>query len=195
MLELTEINAGYGAIQILWSVSMRIDKGEIVALVGANGAGKSTTIKTISGLLPVSSGRITFDGRRIDALPVHTIITQGIALVPVGRRLFPVMTVKENLELGNYVEKDRTRVQHVTAGGARCPRFRMPTRSWVASIPSTFSGASCPSIPTGPATRSRSTWPIRWESPSKRRPLESSGSSMPTWPKGSAATPWRGDMT
>jgi len=112
MLELTEINAGYGAIQILWSVSMQIDKGEIVALVGANGAGKSTTIKTISGLLPVSSGRITFDGRRIDALPVHTIITQGIALVPEGRRLFPVMTVKENLELGNYVEKDRTRVQH-----------------------------------------------------------------------------------
>ena len=112
MLELTEINAGYGAIQILWSVSMQIDKGEIVALVGANGAGKSTTIKTISGLLPVSSGSITFDGRRIDDMPVHDVITQGIALVPEGRRLFPVMTVKENLELGNYIEKDRTRVQN-----------------------------------------------------------------------------------
>ncbi len=111
MLELNEINAGYGGIQILWDVSMTVDKGEIVALVGANGAGKSTIIKTISGLLPLMSGSITFDGRRIDAMPVHTIITQGIALVPEGRRLFPYMTVQENLELGNYVEKDKAKVQ------------------------------------------------------------------------------------
>ena len=111
MLELKEINAGYGGIQILWDVSMRVDNGEIVALVGANGAGKSTTIKTIAGLLSLMSGSITFDGKRIDAMPVHTIITQGIALVPEGRRLFPYMTVMENLELGNYVEKDRAKVQ------------------------------------------------------------------------------------
>lgn len=111
MLELKEINAGYGGIQILWDVSMRVDNGEIVALVGANGAGKSTTIKTIAGLLPLMSGSITLDGKRIDAMPVHTIITQGIALVPEGRRLFPYMTVMENLELGNYVEKDRAKVQ------------------------------------------------------------------------------------
>jgi branched-chain amino acid transport system ATP-binding protein len=107
MLELMNINAGYDGIQILWDVSLRVEKGEIVALVGANGAGKSTIIKTITGLIPPMSGGITFDGERIDVMPVHTIIRKGIALVPEGRGLFPYMTVKENLEVGNYAEKDR----------------------------------------------------------------------------------------
>ena len=123
MLELTEINAGYGAIQILWSVSMQIDKGEIVALVGANGAGKSTTIKTISGLLPVSSGRITFDGRRIDALPVHTIITQGIALVPEGRRLFPVMTVRRISNLAITSKRIGPGSSTTSNGSSACSRY------------------------------------------------------------------------
>jgi branched-chain amino acid transport system ATP-binding protein len=111
MLELSEVNAGYGEIQILWNVSLKVEEAELVALVGANGSGKSTIIKAISGLLRLTSGSITFDGRRIDAMPVHTIITEGIALVPEGRRLFPYMTVKENLELGNYVEKNSAKVQ------------------------------------------------------------------------------------
>ena len=111
MLELNAINAGYGEIQILWDVSLQVNEGEIVALVGANGAGKSTIIKTISGLLPLTSGTIAFEGKRIDTLVVHTIIKQKIALVPEGRRLFPYMTVKENLELGDYVEKDTAKVR------------------------------------------------------------------------------------
>lgn len=111
MLELSEVNAGYDGIQILRDVSLRVEKGEIVALVGANGAGKSTLIKTISGLLPLMSGNITFNGRRIDIMPVHTIITQGIALVPEGRGLFPYMTVRENLELGNYVGRNKAGTQ------------------------------------------------------------------------------------
>ena len=111
MIELKDINAGYGQIQIVRDVSMGIDNNEIVALVGANGAGKSTIIKTISGLVPVSSGSIIFEGRRIENMPAHKIITNGISLVPEGRRLFPYMTVQENLELGAYVENNREKVQ------------------------------------------------------------------------------------
>ncbi|UCH01295.1 MAG: ABC transporter ATP-binding protein [Deltaproteobacteria bacterium] len=90
---------------------MNIDNNEIVALIGANGAGKSTIIKTISGLVPVSSGSIIFEGKRIENMPAHKIITNGIALVPEGRRLFPYMTVQENLELGAYVENNREKVR------------------------------------------------------------------------------------
>lgn len=111
MIELNSINAGYGEIQIVRDVSMGIDNKEIVALVGANGAGKSTIIKTISGLVPVSSGSIVFEGKRIENMPAHKIITNGISLVPEGRRLFPYMTVQENLELGAYVENNRKKVQ------------------------------------------------------------------------------------
>lgn len=111
MIELENIEAGYGELQIIFGVSMTIGKNEIVALVGANGAGKSTLIKTISGLLPVTSGTILYEGSRIENTPTHTIIDRGIALVPEGRRLFPYMTVLENLELGAYVEKDRKKIQ------------------------------------------------------------------------------------
>jgi branched-chain amino acid transport system ATP-binding protein len=111
MIELKDINAGYGQVQIVRDVSMNIDNNEIVALIGANGAGKSTIIKTISGLVPVSSGSIVFEGKRIENMPAHKIITNGIALVPEGRRLFPYMTVQENLELGAYVENNREKVR------------------------------------------------------------------------------------
>lgn len=111
MIELKDINAGYGQVQIVRDISMNIDNNEIVALIGANGAGKSTIIKTISGMLPVSSGSIIFEGKRIENMPAHKIITNGIALVPEGRRLFPYMTVQENLELGAYVENNREKVQ------------------------------------------------------------------------------------
>ena len=111
MIELNSINAGYGQIQIVRDVTMDIDNNEIVALVGANGAGKSTIIKAISGLVSVSSGSIVFEGKRIENMPAHKIITNGISLVPEGRRLFPYMTVQENLELGAYVENNRKKVQ------------------------------------------------------------------------------------
>jgi len=111
MLKIDRVSAGYDQVQIIWDVSMEVLEGEIVALVGGNGAGKSTLIKTVVGLLPIQSGEVTFDGTRIDTLPVHSIIKQGIALVPEGRRLFPYMTVKENLELGDYVEKRSEKVK------------------------------------------------------------------------------------
>lgn len=111
MLEINNIVAGYGEVQILWNVSLNVNKGEVVALVGANGAGKSTLIKVIMGLVPIQSGSVSFEEKRIDSMPIHMIIKEGIALVPEGRRLFSYMTVLENLELGDYIEKNKEKVK------------------------------------------------------------------------------------
>ncbi|HYA03431.1 MAG TPA: ABC transporter ATP-binding protein [Syntrophobacteria bacterium] len=101
MLKVENIDVSYGDLQVLWDVSFEVNKGEIVALVGANGAGKSTTIKTISGLLRPSSGTIRFLDQRLDQIPAHKVIEHGIAQVPEGRRLFPEMSVRENLIMGS----------------------------------------------------------------------------------------------
>ncbi|MGC9029723.1 MAG: ATP-binding cassette domain-containing protein, partial [Desulfomonilaceae bacterium] len=95
MLKVEHIDVFYGDIQVLWDVSLEVKQGEIVVLLGANGAGKSTTIKTISSLLTPTRGSITFLGARIDKAPPYKIIEYGIAHVPEGRRLFPEMTVEE----------------------------------------------------------------------------------------------------
>ena len=100
LLELNNVTASYGDVQVLWGVTFAVREGEIATLVGANGAGKSTTLKTISGVVRATDGRIVFDGERIDELPAHKIAARGIAHVPEGRRLFPLMSVLENLELG-----------------------------------------------------------------------------------------------
>ncbi|KPJ88048.1 MAG: hypothetical protein AMS17_06780 [Spirochaetes bacterium DG_61] len=102
MLEVSNIDTFYGKVQALWGVSLRIDEAEIVALVGANGAGKTTLLSTISGLLCPASGSAKFLGKRIDGLTPHSIAELGISHVPEGRRLFPYMSVRENLEMGAY---------------------------------------------------------------------------------------------
>ncbi len=102
MLEVSNIDTFYGKVQALWGVSLRIDKAEIVALIGANGAGKTTLLNTISGLISPASGSAQFLDRRIDGLTPHSIVELGISHVPEGRRLFPVMSVRENLEMGAY---------------------------------------------------------------------------------------------
>ena len=101
MLTVSGIDVYYGDLQVLWDVSFEVKEKEIVVLVGANGAGKSTTLKTISALLTPRRGLIEFDGRCIDHLPAHKIIEQGIVHVPEARRLFPDMTVEENLIMGS----------------------------------------------------------------------------------------------
>jgi len=111
MIDLKSVSAGYGELQILHDVSINVQQGEIVALVGANGAGKSTLIKTITGLLTISSGEIVFDNVSIKNVKPHTVIRHGISLAPEGRRLFPYMTVLENLEIGAYIEKSEKTVQ------------------------------------------------------------------------------------
>jgi branched-chain amino acid transport system ATP-binding protein len=106
MLRLEGVSAGYGRISALAGVELEVLAGEFVCLVGANGAGKTTTLKAISGLVRPTSGRILFEGREIHRLPPQEILRRGIAHCPEGRRIFPYMTVQENLEMGAYVRRD-----------------------------------------------------------------------------------------
>lgn len=107
MLKVEEISVYYGAIHALKSISLEVEEGNIVTLIGANGAGKTTTLKTISGILKPRSGRIIFKGQDITRIPAQQIVSMGISQVPEGRRVFPSMTVLENLEMGAYLRKDR----------------------------------------------------------------------------------------
>jgi branched-chain amino acid transport system ATP-binding protein len=102
LLEVDDIEVRYGAIRALKGVSFTVEEGEVVALLGANGAGKTTTQKTVSGMLRPALGQIRYQGKRIDGVPAHTLISHGICHVPEGRRVFPRMTVAENLEMGAF---------------------------------------------------------------------------------------------
>ncbi len=106
-LEIKDLRVHYGKIEAIKGVSVVVNQGEIVTLIGANGAGKTTILKTISGLRPVSSGSITFDGQDIIKIPAHKRVDLGISQVPEGRGIFPGMTVLENLEMGKFNRKDR----------------------------------------------------------------------------------------
>ena len=119
MLELTDVVAGYGPLQVLRGVSFDVQRGEIVCLLGGNAAGKSTTLKTVLGLVRPSAGRVALEGERIDGVATEDIVRHGIALVPESRRIFARMTVWENLEMGAYsrrgasageIDEDRERV-------------------------------------------------------------------------------------
>jgi len=107
LLELKDVTARYGDVQVLWGVTFSVPEAEIATLVGANGAGKSTTLKTISGVVRADEGQILLAGERIDRLSAHEIAARGIAHVPEGRRLFPLMSVRENLELGAITREAR----------------------------------------------------------------------------------------
>src|SRR5512143_891003 len=106
MLQLDAISTRYGGVPMLRSVSMKIEKGDLVCLLGSNGAGKSTTMKSILRLIPLIGGAILFEGEPIHHWKTHRVITAGIKVVPEGRRLFPKMTVLENLKLGAFAEED-----------------------------------------------------------------------------------------
>jgi branched-chain amino acid transport system ATP-binding protein len=106
-LEIKDLRVHYGKIEAIKGVSVVVNQGEIVTLIGANGAGKTTILKTISGLRNVSSGDITFDGQSINKIPAHQRVDLGISQVPEGRGIFPGMTVLENLEMGKFNRKDR----------------------------------------------------------------------------------------
>ena len=110
MLDVKKIQVAYGKIVAVKDISVTVNQGEIVTLIGSNGAGKSTTLRTISGLIKPKSGEITFNGKRIDGIPGHEIVAMGICHAPEGRRIFPRMTVKENLELGAFLRNDKAAV-------------------------------------------------------------------------------------
>jgi len=115
MLEIDQIDVFYGDLQALWNVSLTIHDGEIAALVGSNGAGKSTLLKTICGLLRFTRGSIRFNGLQLDKMPAHQIVQLGICVVHEGRRLFPEMSVFENLEMGAFNAKARKKKSEMTA--------------------------------------------------------------------------------
>jgi branched-chain amino acid transport system ATP-binding protein len=105
-LEVRDLVVAYGKVRAVKGISFTVQHGEIVTLIGTNGAGKTTTLRTISGLVPVESGEIYFQGERIDGVPAHQIVERGLAHAPEGRRIFPRMTVEENLLLGAYSRRD-----------------------------------------------------------------------------------------
>jgi len=111
LLQIDAIDVFYGPAQALWGVSFSVEKGQVAALIGANGAGKTTTLKALCGLIPLTAGRVTYDGQVISGLPVHRIMDQGISLIPEGRQLFPKMTVEENLTIGSYLPRTKPKRQ------------------------------------------------------------------------------------
>jgi branched-chain amino acid transport system ATP-binding protein len=107
MLTLDNVSVNYGAIEALTGISMHVEKGEVVTLIGANGAGKTTTLRTITGLLQPSEGKITFEGEDISGRATHKLVAKGISMSPEGRGVFANLSVRENLQMGAYLKKDR----------------------------------------------------------------------------------------
>lgn len=111
MLKLDNVNLYYGVIHALKDISLEVNNGEIVTLIGANGAGKTSTLRAISGLEPIKSGTITFKDMSLNKIPANKIVSLGLSHVPEGRRVFPDLTVRENLELGAYLRKDNASIK------------------------------------------------------------------------------------
>jgi branched-chain amino acid transport system ATP-binding protein len=111
MLQLENLNVYYGAIHALKGISLSVKQGEVVTLIGANGAGKSTTLRSITGLISPKSGRVLFEGEDITNLPAHKLVGRGISMSPEGRGVFANLTVLENLEMGAYLQRDRGKIR------------------------------------------------------------------------------------
>lgn len=111
MLEIKDLHVSYGMIQAIKGVSFEVNEGEVISLIGANGAGKTTILHTITGLLKPKSGSVIFEGRELTTTPVHNIVRYGMAHVPEGRRVFAELTVYENLKMGAYTRKDKNEIE------------------------------------------------------------------------------------
>lgn len=110
MLTLENVSVNYGAIEALTGISLHVEKGEVVTLIGANGAGKTTTLKTITGLLEPRQGRVSFEGEDINGKPTHQLVARGISMSPEGRGVFANLTVRENLQMGAYLNRNKRQV-------------------------------------------------------------------------------------
>jgi branched-chain amino acid transport system ATP-binding protein len=125
MLTLENISVNYGAINALKGVSMHVKEGEVITLIGANGAGKTTTLRTITGLLNPREGRVTFEGEGISSVPTHKLVARGIAMSPEGRGVFANLTVRENLQMGAYLKKNKREIAEDMENGFRLfPRLK-----------------------------------------------------------------------
>ena len=150
MLKVDNINVYYGSIHAIKDISFEVNQVEIVTLIGANGAGKSTTLQTISGLLRSKTGSITFLGERIDHVPAHKLVAKGLAQVPEGRRIFLQMSVLENLQMGAYTSKGNTK-EDLENVFERFPRLKERTNQ----IAGTLSGGEQQMLAMGRALMSR----------------------------------------
>ncbi|MBS7299753.1 MAG: ABC transporter ATP-binding protein [Clostridiales bacterium] len=146
MLEIKDLRVSYGGIEALKGISFHVEEGQIVTLIGANGAGKSTTLRAISGLAPVKSGAILYDGQAINGLNPQKIVSMGVGMVPEGRRVFPNLTVLENLKIGAYLRRDDLKhdIEYVYS---LFPRLR--ERSW--QMAGTLSGGEQQMLAVGRA--------------------------------------------
>lgn len=151
LLEVNDLHVYYGAIHAIKGISFRVEEGEIVTLIGANGAGKSTTLKTISGLLHPRSGSVTFDGRSTLTVPAHKLVTQGLAQVPEGRAVFLQMTVEENLEMGAYTRPPKEVADSIENVYSLFPRLKEREKQ----IAGTLSGGEQQMLAMGRALMSR----------------------------------------
>jgi branched-chain amino acid transport system ATP-binding protein len=152
LLELDVVDAYYGRIQALRKVSLKVDKGEVVALIGSNGAGKTTTLRTISGLMHPASGSIMFDGREITTTGPEKIVALGICQSPEGRRLFPRMSVRDNLMMGAYIRNDKA---EITADVERVFVLFPRLKERITQIAGTLSGGEQQMLAMGRALMSR----------------------------------------
>ncbi len=146
LLEIKDLRVSYGGIEALKGISFHVEEGQIVTLIGANGAGKSTTLRVISGLAPVKSGAILYDGQAINGLNPQKIVSMGVGMVPEGRRVFPNLTVLENLKIGAYLRRDDLKhdIEYVYS---LFPRLR--ERSW--QMAGTLSGGEQQMLAVGRA--------------------------------------------
>jgi branched-chain amino acid transport system ATP-binding protein len=113
MLEISNLSAAYGLVQILYDVNFKVENGEIVSIIGPNGAGKTTLVKTIMGFIHPKTGSVKFNGENIEKLPTYEIVKKGLTMIPEGREIFPRMTVDENLQLGAYNITDKTKIKEI----------------------------------------------------------------------------------
>ena len=151
MLKADDLNVYYGSIHAIQGVSFSVNKGEIVTLIGANGAGKSTTLKTVSGLLRSKTGSLTFNGENISGMPPHTVVRKGVIHVPEGRRIFSKLTVEENLEMGAYTRSGRELGDAIADVYDRFPRLKERRRQ----VAGTLSGGEQQMLAIGRALVSR----------------------------------------
>ena len=119
MLSLAAVSAGYGSFQALFGVSLEVPQGEAVGVIGPNGAGKTTLMRVISGLVPLRDGAMTLEGRPVGGLPAHRMVEQGIAHVPENRRLFPRLSVEDNLRIGAFIPQARAAFRRAARVGLR----------------------------------------------------------------------------
>lgn len=152
LLEISNLEVRYGGIQALHGLSLKVLKGSIVTLIGANGAGKSTTLRTISGLVSPVAGSIRFDGKEIAGKPAHQIVAQGLAHVPEGRLVFPELTVKENLMMGAYLRRDR---KEIASDLEWVEEFFPRLRERIAQLAGTLSGGEQQMLAIGRALMGR----------------------------------------